>query len=147
MPRATLPALTDLQGTPRVLRIPLSARLGVAAEARARTADWLDDTTERAVVADVVLLVSELIGNAVRHAGAPGALLLVRDASLLRIEVTDSSPRPPRPRPTHHPADPGGLGLFLLGRLALRWGWYRNGPGKAVWCEVFLPPPRPSAAC
>ncbi|WP_344322263.1 ATP-binding protein [Kitasatospora putterlickiae] len=146
MPRAALPA-TDLHGAPWVLRFPLSARPGIIAEARARTADWLDDTTERAVVADVVLLVSELVANAVRHTGTPGALLLARDESLLRIEVTDSSPRPPQPRPSRHPEDLGGLGLFLLGRLTRRWGWYRQGPGKSVWCEVHLPPPHPLPAC
>ncbi|MFE7561448.1 ATP-binding protein [Kitasatospora sp. NPDC057500] len=146
MPRAAPPA-TDLHGTLTVLCFPLSARPGITAEARTRTADWLDDTTERAVVTDVVLLVSELVTNAVRHAGAPGALLLARDESLLRIEVTDSSPRPPRPRLRRRPEDLGGLGLFLLTRLARRWGWYRDGPGKAVWCEVFLPPHRPLPAC
>ncbi|MER7705764.1 ATP-binding protein [Kitasatospora sp. NPDC097605] len=146
MPRATLPA-TDFHGALTVLHFPLSARPGVSAEARARTADWLDDITERAVVADVLLLVSELVANAVRYAAEPGALLLVRDARLLRIEVTDSSPRPPRPRPPRRPEDVGGLGLFLLGRLARRWGWHPHGPGKAVWCEVALPPPRPLPAC
>ncbi|MFF8772577.1 ATP-binding protein [Kitasatospora sp. NPDC015120] len=146
MPRA-VPPVTGLQGALTLLRLPLSARPGITAEARARTADWLDDITERVVVADVLLLVSELVTNAVRHTGEPGSLLLLRDEKLLRIEVTDSSPRPPRPRPPRRPEDVGGLGLFLLGRLARRWGWYRHGPGKAVWCEVALPPPRPLPAC
>ncbi|MFF7457023.1 ATP-binding protein [Kitasatospora sp. NPDC008115] len=146
MPRAMPPA-TDLHGTLTVLRFPLAARPGITAEARARTADWLDDTTERAVVTDVVLLVSELVTNAVRHTGGPGTLLLARGGSLLRIEVTDSSPRPPRSRRPRRPEDLGGLGLFLLARLTRRWGWYRHGPGKAVWCEVFLPPPRSLPAC
>ncbi|MFE2110413.1 ATP-binding protein [Kitasatospora sp. NPDC059463] len=146
MPRAA-PPVTRLHGALTLLRVPLSARPGITAEARARTSDWLDDITERVVVADVLLLVSELVTNAVRHTGEPGSLLLLRDENLLRIEVTDSSPRPPRPRRPRHPEDVGGLGLFLLGRLARRWGWYRHGPGKAVWCEVVLPPPRPLPAC
>ncbi|MFE6489514.1 ATP-binding protein, partial [Streptomyces sp. NPDC057757] len=84
------------------------------------------------VVADAVLLVSELVGNALRHGGGPGDLVLVRVTGRLRIEVSDASPRPPVPRPPHHPDEAGGLGLLLLSRLALRWGWRPSGPGKSV---------------
>ncbi|MFD7739772.1 ATP-binding protein, partial [Kitasatospora sp. NPDC059800] len=91
------------------------------------------------LVADAVLLVSELVGNALRHGGEPGTLLLVRATGRLRIEVSDASPRPPLPRPPHPPDEPGGLGLFLLSRLTLRWGWHPSGPGKTVWCDLRLP--------
>ncbi len=100
---------------------------------------FLADVTDPVVVADAVLLVSELVGNALRHAGAPGALVLVRVVGQLRIEVSDASPRPPLPRPPHHPDQAGGLGLFLLSRLALRRGWRPSEPGKTVWCDLRLP--------
>ncbi|MFC5663862.1 ATP-binding protein [Kitasatospora misakiensis] len=143
MPMPMPSATRSAPGVDRAVRsrwLPLSARPGVIAEARAFTTESLAGTVDRAVVGDVVLLVSELVANAVRHAGGPDALLLVRERRLLRVEVTDRSPRPPRIRYGRHPTDAGGLGLFLLARLSRRWGWYRHGPGKVVWFEVDLPP-------
>ncbi|MFI9361419.1 ATP-binding protein [Kitasatospora sp. NPDC053057] len=128
-----------LRSSPWARRLPLSAQPGAVAEARSCTAGFLADVTDPRVVADAVLLVSELVGNAVRHTGAPSSLLLVRCPGLLRIEVSDSSRRPPLPRAPYGPNGGGGLGLFLLSRLALRWGWYPAGPGKAVWCELRIP--------
>ncbi|MEU8516440.1 ATP-binding protein [Kitasatospora sp. NPDC048722] len=119
--------------------MPFSARPGAAGDARAFTAAFLADVTDPLVVADAVLLVSELVGNALRHGSEPGALVLVRAAGRLRIEVSDASPRPPLPRRPRGPDEAGGLGLFLLSRLALRWGWRPSGPGKTVWCDVRLP--------
>ncbi|MBV6696749.1 ATP-binding protein [Kitasatospora aureofaciens] len=137
---ARFPLTRPLPTEPSARRLALSAAPGTVAEARAFTADFLADVTDPVVVGDAVLLVSELVGNVVRHTGGPGALLLVRVAGLLRIEVSDSSPRPPLPRLPHGPpSEPGGLGLFLLGRLALQWGWRPLGPGKAVWCDLRLP--------
>ncbi|MFF4818537.1 ATP-binding protein [Kitasatospora sp. NPDC001309] len=112
---------------------------GTAAEARAFTGDFLADTADPRAVADAVLLVSELVGNALRHTGGSRALLLIRAGGRLRIEVSDASPWPPSPRSTHRAGDQGGLGLFLLDRLSLRWGWLPTGPGKTVWCELRLP--------
>ncbi|WP_179853115.1 MULTISPECIES: ATP-binding protein [unclassified Streptomyces] len=119
--------------------LPFSARPGAVAEARALTADFLADVGDPLVVADAVLLVSELVGNAVRHTHGPGALLLLRETGHLRIEVTDTSPRPPRPRPPHDVQEAGGLGLFLLTRLAQHWGWYPLARGKTVWCDLRCP--------
>ncbi|MFJ3788441.1 ATP-binding protein [Kitasatospora sp. NPDC090091] len=140
MARARLPAVPRSLAGPRARWLPLSDRAGVVADARSVTVDFLADVADPSVVADAVLLVSELVGNAIRHAGQPGWLLLVRRPGLLRIEVSDSSSRPPRPRRPRGAEAPGGLGLFLLGCLALQWGWRPLGPGKAVWCELRLPP-------
>lgn len=129
---------------PRARLLPLADRPGAVAEARALTADFLADVPAPLVVADAVLLVSELVGNAVRHAGGPGHLLLARSDGLLRIEITDSSPRPPLPRPPQERDEKGGLGLYLLARIASRWGWHRLGPGKVVWCELPLPAAEPA---
>ncbi len=138
MPSATRSA-PGVDHAVRSRRLPLAARPGVIAEARAFTAESLADTKDRTLVEDVVLLVSELVANAVRHAGGPRALLLVRGRGLLRVEVTDRSPRPPRIHHNRRPTDIGGLGLFLLAELSRRWGWYHHGPGKVVWFEVDLP--------
>ncbi|MFD4393555.1 ATP-binding protein [Kitasatospora sp. NPDC058478] len=123
---------------PWAQRLPLRAHPGAAADARAFTAEFLADVGDPLLVADAVLLVSELVGNALRHAGEPGTLLLIRATGRLRIEVSDASPRPPLPRPPHPPDESGGLGLFLLSRLTLRWGWHPSGTGKTVWCDLRL---------
>ncbi|MGA5820340.1 ATP-binding protein [Kitasatospora sp. NPDC094028] len=139
MDGAGVPSARPSSQVPESRRLPLSARPGAVARARAFTLAFLVDVADPLAVADAVLLVSELVANAVRHTGRPQALLLVRAAGRLRIEVSDASPRPPRPRPPHEPDERGGLGLFLLSRLALRWGWRPAGYGKTVWCELRLP--------
>ncbi|MFI6154828.1 ATP-binding protein [Kitasatospora sp. NPDC051170] len=124
---------------PWARRLPLSARPGSAAEARLCTVGFLADVADPLVVADAVLLVSELVGNAVRHTGAPRWLLLVRAPGLLRIEVGDASPRPPLPRPPTPADHTGGLGLFLLNHLSQHWGWHTADTGKVVWCDLRVP--------
>jgi anti-sigma regulatory factor (Ser/Thr protein kinase) len=87
-----------------------------------------------------VLVTSELVANAVNHAPPPGYLQVRADDRRIRIEVSDSSRREPR---MVRPGDAvtGGRGLLLIDRLASRWGWDPEPPGKVVWCEVNLPAP------
>ncbi|MEV4259325.1 ATP-binding protein, partial [Spirillospora sp. NPDC049652] len=88
------------------------------------------------------LLASELVTNAIRHAGGRVTLRLVREGGLL-CEVQDSSDGRPRVRGTYEPDDSAltetGRGLHVVGRLARRWGVRRTATGKAVWCEQALP--------
>jgi anti-sigma regulatory factor (Ser/Thr protein kinase) len=98
----------------------------------------------------LVLLVSELVTNAVVHTGRPAVLRLTagrRPAATVpvRLEVVDNSNRPPLPRRAAG-EDTGGRGLELVELLADRWGWQPEGEGKRVWCEVDLdcPPPGPA---
>ncbi|MFE2880279.1 ATP-binding protein [Streptomyces roseus] len=91
---------------------------------------------------DVLLLVSELVGNACLHAVGPRELVLRRGAERLRIEVGDGSPEHPRRRRTTAAGLPGGHGLVILERLALSWGCDPRADGrtgKTVWAEVALP--------
>ncbi|MHA6761326.1 ATP-binding protein [Streptacidiphilus sp. PAMC 29251] len=65
-------------------------------------------------VQDALLLVSELVTNAVRHALGVCALDLSEDGTQLTIAVTDTSPAPPRPRTPDLLAGRGGFGWHLL---------------------------------
>ncbi|MFF2195337.1 SpoIIE family protein phosphatase [Streptomyces sp. NPDC058157] len=84
------------------------------------------------------LLVSEVVTNAVRYAERPVTLRLLR-TDVLRCEVGDDSPQLPRQRRARE-TDEGGRGLFLVNRLARRWGATRLSSGKVVWFELPLPP-------
>ncbi len=85
---------------------------------------------------DVRLLVSELVTNAVRHAGGAVVRLVVAlEGRMLRIEVHDPGygfePKPP-------PDDPlraSGWGLVLVDELADRWGIDHH-PRTRVWFEM-----------
>ncbi|NUK49295.1 SpoIIE family protein phosphatase [Streptomyces lunaelactis] len=82
----------------------------------------------------VELLVSEVVTNAVRYAERPVTLRLLR-TDVLRCEVGDDSPQLPRQRRARD-TDEGGRGLFLVNRLARRWGATRLSTGKVVWFEL-----------
>ncbi|WP_329053208.1 SpoIIE family protein phosphatase [Streptomyces violaceus] len=82
----------------------------------------------------VELLVSEVVTNAVRYATRPVTVRLLR-TDVLRCEVGDDVPQLPRLRQARA-TDEGGRGLYLVNRLARRWGATRLSTGKVVWFEL-----------
>jgi len=95
------------------------------------------------VAETLVLVVSELVTNAVVHTGCPAVLRLSMPvavdgvASPVRVEVADSSHAAPAPRRAGSDEDAtNGRGLELVELLCDRWGWYPDGSGKRVWCEI-----------
>ncbi|QKW08893.1 SpoIIE family protein phosphatase [Streptomyces sp. NA04227] len=98
--------------------------------ARSALARWdLEDLSD-----SVELLVSEVVTNAVRYATRPITLRLLR-TDVLRCEVGDDVPQLPRLRQARA-TDEGGRGLYLVNKLARRWGATRLSTGKVVWFEV-----------
>ncbi|MER7773985.1 SpoIIE family protein phosphatase [Streptomyces sp. NPDC096191] len=98
--------------------------------ARRALARWgMEDLTDA-----VELLVSEVVTNAVRYASRPVTLRLLR-TDVLRCEVGDDVPQLPRLRQARA-TDEGGRGLYLVNRLARRWGATRLSTGKVVWFEL-----------
>jgi serine phosphatase RsbU (regulator of sigma subunit)/PAS domain-containing protein/anti-sigma regulatory factor (Ser/Thr protein kinase) len=86
------------------------------------------------------LIVSELVTNAIRYGRPPMALRLIRH-NVLVCEVTDSSSTQPRLRRAHN-TDEGGRGLFLVARLAARWGCRHGQNRKTIWSEQHIECPR-----
>jgi anti-sigma regulatory factor (Ser/Thr protein kinase) len=87
-----------------------------------------------------VLLVSELVTNAIRYGRPPILLRAVRHGPGLRVEVTDGERRAPalaqERDPSRGEVAEGGRGLILVEGLADRWGWSAVGRGKVVWFEL-----------
>ena len=109
-----------------------------AAEARRALADVADQLTPRRLE-DARLLVSELVTNAIRHAGLAAAdritLVVETDDRALRIEVRDPGPGFELTEPTPDPARPSGWGLYLVRELSDRWGVERA-DDTTVWFEL-----------
>lgn len=113
-----------------------------AAEARAAVG-VLDGKTDRDLLDDVRLLVSEIVTNAVRHSGSPAGskvgLRVSATRARVRVEVTDAGVGfEPRPR-TADQEKGSGWGLHLVDRLAARWGVDRTRPPR-VWFELESSP-------
>lgn len=109
------------------------ARIGV--EGHLRAADF----PERALAA-ALLVVSELVANAIRHAGTDFTVTVDVDADVVRIQVLDQDSRPPSLL-GFDPESTSGRGLQMVASLSRDWGWQTaesdgGVSGKVVWAEV-----------
>lgn len=121
---------------PAVAELRLAERNTSAALARqftrATLASWRNgergENTE-----DVVLVVSELVTNALLHGHGTPVVRLADGGDHVRIEVCDDSPLLPV---SHRVTPTSGLGLRVVEQLSSAWGASRRGRGKVVWCEL-----------
>jgi len=86
----------------------------------------------------VILLVSELVGNAVLHAASDVELAVRLMSDRLRVDVIDRSTLLPRRRRATTD-DQTGRGSTLVERLSTAWGISGRPDGKSVWFEMALP--------
>jgi len=128
----------ELFGDPTEAEVPLPSRPESAATARRLTQvvvlrQW--GLTPK-LTEDAVLLVSELVGNAVRHTGARVfGLRMRRRRGWIRVEVRDPSRGLPCLMPVQE-LDISGRGLFLVDKLSDRWGVDLLPRGKTTWFEM-----------
>jgi anti-sigma regulatory factor (Ser/Thr protein kinase) len=94
-----------------------------------RVEGWPED-----LVADALLLTSELATNCVVHARSDYLLKVQVERPAVRVEVCDDDPDVPR-------VDDRGRGMRLVDELASAWGVEPmvDGPGKVVWFELRRP--------
>lgn len=107
-------------------------RLARSTLARWGLADMADDS---------VLMVDELVTNAIRHdrAGSITLTLAVNEEAMQMIcGVGDGSRVPPRRRAPGRDSE-GGRGLQMIAELSAAWGWYPTTTGKVVWFAQDLP--------
>jgi anti-sigma regulatory factor (Ser/Thr protein kinase) len=89
---------------------------------------------------DATLIVSELLTNAVLHAGAPITVAMAAEEGTLRVEVYDGDGHMPAVAASAVDAT-NGRGLGLVGALSTTWGAERLAGGKVVWAELARRPP------
>lgn len=92
---------------------------------------------EPSLLATARLLVTEVVTNSVRHAGADAVELAVSvDPERVRVEVENpGSPFRPRTREESEKPDPG-WGLFLVDELSDGWGVQGDSDRQRVWFEI-----------
>jgi anti-sigma regulatory factor (Ser/Thr protein kinase) len=129
----------DPARSPGSLRLQLERSVRAPAIARSAVGEQLLATgIDGSFAQTVVLLVSEVVSNAVRHSGGPTDAAITLEAIVtddaVRIAVTDAGEGfTPRPRDPDRLGE--GYGLYLVEKAARDWGVERDG-GTTVWFEL-----------
>lgn len=118
------------------LNLALTSSTNAPRQARQAIIELLARSGRTDLGADAALLVSELVTNAVVHAGGPITVSAAYLHSTLRVEVHDTD-QPPLPRLRKPSAsDKTGRGLYLVALLADRWAMAPAPDGKTIWFEI-----------
>ena len=83
---------------------------------------------------DAVLVFSELVTNAVLHAGGATGITVQHAAETLHLEVRDAVTAVPERRAGGGAG--GGFGLNIVAQLCRDWGWTPAADGKVVWADI-----------
>ncbi|MFJ4920922.1 SpoIIE family protein phosphatase [Streptomyces sp. NPDC088725] len=134
---ALLIARTHVTDPADIATWPLPDGPIAAGEARDHVRDQLASWDLDLLTMTSELLVSELVGNAIRYGKGPIELRLLRGEGLI-CEVSDGSLTTPRIRHASD-TDEGGRGLQLVDTLAQRWGTRYTATGKCIWTEQQVP--------
>ncbi|MGW1956890.1 SpoIIE family protein phosphatase [Streptomyces sp. NPDC001920] len=113
--------------------------------ARRFTARTLRNWKVAEVADGVLLVVSELVTNALVHTQGPVRLDLILRGDLVRVCVSDASPRAPAKPVIVDWESTGGRGLLLVEAMSESFGSVPVAGGKQVWSEIRVPRREPSA--
>ena len=128
-----------LRGPVGPFEVTLAAGPGAPVDARAAVRAWMAGRVGEKMLADALLLVSELVANSVRHADVPAdAVIRVRAQirpDVLRLEVRDHGIGGSITRRAPDLERGGGFGLNVVETLSRCWGVHRDA-GTDVWAEL-----------
>jgi hypothetical protein len=131
--RPTLPAAEPPTGEP-VGEWTLRPEPQSAGLARRLVAGTLDGTRE-SLRRRATLIVSELVGNGIRHGRGRLGVGVKRLPDGWLLQVRDSSTVPPRVRPSTA-SDESGRGMHIVTRMSEDAGWAHTPTGKVVWARL-----------
>lgn len=142
---APLPVHQDRQGA--LAEMVLSAGVGPRREvqvdhgpqgpgqARAAVQGWASDIGLGPIGDDVLLIVSELVTNAVRYGKPPVCVSVRADEQTVTVGVADAASERPKMRTPDDDAE-SGRGLLLMSLLSAEFGVRPEGSGKVVWARL-----------
>jgi two-component sensor histidine kinase len=122
-------------GADGMLTLNLPPEPASASHARQAAREHLRPTCPSDVVETAALLVTELVSNAVLHAGTDIVVVIDRRSDRVVVRVCDDSDARLVSR-DHEPTAATGRGLWLVDQLATSWGVEQVPKGKEVWCEI-----------
>ena len=119
-------------------RISLQQSPASPGRARERVRSFIEENRlfERPEIA--LLILSELVTNAVMYGAQPIRVVVSGEAGKLRIDVADGDTHAPSPGLYFGNAyGSGGRGLHIVNALSDQWGTTIHEHGKSVWAEVI----------
>jgi anti-anti-sigma factor len=137
-------AVAAADPVPRRVRRRLHPTIHAPREARELVTDACEEWSLPGAAIPAEIIASELVTNAVRHAGTAIDLRMTLRDHELRVSVHDRSPRPARMQ-TPAEADDHGRGLLIIDAVAAAWGNVPVTEGKVVWATVRVPRARSGA--
>jgi anti-sigma regulatory factor (Ser/Thr protein kinase) len=124
-----------------LMRLRLDHDFAMVRVARRAVGRWLQERGCR-TADDAMLVLSELVTNAMVHAGAGCTIEMQHSDDRLRLEVQDRSPKAPVIG-VGSPGDFGGRGLRVVDAVTEAWGWEPTVDGKRVWAIIHAAVDRP----
>ena len=136
-------------GEPGVFELALPADPTSAGAARRSLAAYCRDQNAPAeLTQDALLVISELVTNAVLHACTPAIAWAEYDAGAITVAVVDGSASLPSLLAPSARRE-SGRGVAIIDELGATWGLIRTSLGKIIWVNIRqgagsqVPPPRP----
>jgi anti-anti-sigma regulatory factor len=137
--RASAVAAARVRPAPRRYEVRLAASPPAPAAARRLVTAACQAWQVPELADDAQLIITELVGNALRHAGGDIKVAVTIGKHFLHLAVRDGSPARPRMTLPDPETGEGGRGLILVDAVSAGWGSAPVNDGKRVWATLRIP--------